>query len=41
MARVEYATSLQVSRLQSSIDLMAKYGFLAKRVDANTLITRL
>lgn len=41
MTRVRYATSLQVSHLQPSIDIMAKYGYLSKDVDANTLITRL
>lgn len=40
MTRVQYATSLQVSHLQPSIDIMAKYGYIPRRVDASTLITR-
>jgi NitT/TauT family transport system substrate-binding protein len=40
MARVQYAASVQVSHLQPSIDIMARYGFITKRIDANTLVTR-
>lgn len=40
MRRVRYATSLDVSNLQPSIDVMAKYGFITQRMDANAIITR-
>lgn len=40
MTRCEYPPTLEAANLQSSIDIMAKYGYLAKRIDANTLITR-
>lgn len=40
MTRVVYATSLRESLLQPSIDIMAKYGYLSRRVDVRTLITR-
>lgn len=40
MTRVQYATSLEVPLLQPSIDIMAKYGYIARRVDARDLITR-
>lgn len=39
MRRAQYATSLQVSNLQPSIDIMVKYGYIAKRLDARTIIT--
>jgi NitT/TauT family transport system substrate-binding protein len=41
MTRVQYPTSVQASNLQPSIDVMAKYGYISKRVDARTLIARL
>jgi NitT/TauT family transport system substrate-binding protein len=41
MVRVQYPTSLTAAHLQPEIDVMAKYGFLAKRVDARTIITQL
>ena len=40
MTRTVYPTSLDVSNLQSSLDVMAKYNFLPKRADAASLITR-
>ena len=40
MTRCEYAPTLDNANLQPSIDVMAKYGYLTKRVDGNTLITR-
>lgn len=40
MTRVRYATSLQVGHLQPSIDIMAKYGYIPRRIDAGTLVTR-
>jgi NitT/TauT family transport system substrate-binding protein len=40
MARVRYATTLQASHLQPSIDVMARFGYLSKRVNAADLITR-
>ena len=40
MTRAMYPTTLDVSNLQSSLDVMAKYGYLPKRVEAASLITR-
>jgi NitT/TauT family transport system substrate-binding protein len=40
MVRVRYATSLTIAHLQPSIDIMAKYGYIAHRIDANTIVTR-
>jgi NitT/TauT family transport system substrate-binding protein len=40
MARVQYATSLQIAHLQPSIDIMARYGYLDRRIDAATIVTR-
>jgi hypothetical protein len=34
-------TSLTAAHLQPEIDVMAKYGFLARRLDARTIITQL
>jgi hypothetical protein len=39
MTRCEYSASLKVSNLQPSLDVMAKYGYLPKDIDASTLIT--
>lgn len=41
MRRVRYATQLDASHLQPVIDVMARYGYLPSRVDANRLITHL
>jgi NitT/TauT family transport system substrate-binding protein len=41
MTRCEYASTLDVSNLQSSLDAMAKYGYIAKDIDARTLIASL
>jgi NitT/TauT family transport system substrate-binding protein len=40
MIRVQYPTSLTAAHLQPEIDVMAKYGFLARRLDARTIITQ-
>lgn len=40
MTRCEYTSTLEVANLQPSIDVMAKYGYISKRLDANSLITR-
>ena len=39
MTRVVYPTTLTAAHLQPEIDAMAKYGFLAKRVDAKDIMT--
>ena len=41
MIRVQYPTSLTAANLQPEIDVMAKYGFLSKRLDAKTLVAQL
>jgi hypothetical protein len=38
MARATYATSLDTSLLQPVVDVMVKYGILAKPIDPNELI---
>jgi hypothetical protein len=40
MARTTYATSLDASALQPAIDVMVKYGMLARTMDASELIWR-
>jgi NitT/TauT family transport system substrate-binding protein len=38
MGRATYGTSLDAALIQPAIDVMVKYGFLAKRIDANDLL---
>jgi ABC-type nitrate/sulfonate/bicarbonate transport system substrate-binding protein len=40
MGRATYATSLDAGMIQPAIDLMVRYGFLAKTIDANEIIWR-
>jgi NitT/TauT family transport system substrate-binding protein len=38
MGRATYATTIDPAMIQPAIDIMVKYGFLAKTIDANELI---
>ncbi len=40
MARTTYATTLDPANIQPAIDVMVKYGFLPKPIDATTLVWR-
>ena len=40
MTRAFYATSLEVANIQPIIDVSAKYGYIAKRIQASDIITK-